>query len=83
MVTVAEESRPYICFYMEGWEYFWYKRMPFGLTGAPSMFADLTGTHLHNIVAEGDLELFIDDGGQAGNTFEEMLKKTIKLLEQV
>ena len=83
-VTVAEESRPYICFYVEGWGYFWYKRMPFvGLTGAPSTFADLTGTHLHNIIAEGDLELFVDDGGQAGDTFEEMMKKTIRLLEQV
>lgn len=83
VVTVAEELRPYICFYVEGWEYFWYKRMPFGLTGVPSTFADLTGTHLHDIVAEGDLELFVDDGEQAGDIFEDMLKKTVRLLERV
>lgn len=82
-VTVAEESRPYICFYVEGWGYFWYKRMPFGLTGAPSTFAHLTGEHLHDLVADGDLELFVDDGAQAGDSFDEMLTKTVRLLKRV
>jgi hypothetical protein len=45
-VLVEPESRPYTAFYVEGWGYFWYKRMPFGLTGAPSTFAHMTGTTL-------------------------------------
>ena len=37
--------------------------MPFGLTGAPSGFAYMTGTHLYDMVADGSIELFVDDGG--------------------
>ena len=47
-VLVDPESRPYTAFYVEGWGYFWYKRMPFGLTGAPSTFAHMTGQHLYD-----------------------------------
>lgn len=49
-VTVAEESRPYTCFYIEGQGYFWCVKMPFGLTGAPSTFAHMTATHLHDLL---------------------------------
>lgn len=34
-ITVALESRPYTAFYVKGRGYFHYKRMLFGLTGAP------------------------------------------------
>ncbi len=68
-VSVAEESRPYTCFYVEGRGYFQYKRMPFGLTGAPSTFAQLTATHLHDLLADGSMELFVDDGATAGDDF--------------
>lgn len=74
-VTVAEETRPYTCFYVEGRGFFQYKRMPFGLTGAPSTFANLTATHLHDLLADGTMELFVDDGATAGDDFEEKLTR--------
>ena len=78
-VTVDPESRPYTAFYVEGRGYFWYKRMPFGLTGAPSTFSHMTGTRMHEPIADGTMELFVDDGGTAANTFTEMMEKLTRI----
>jgi hypothetical protein len=74
-IEVPEESRLYTVFYVEGRGWFWYKCMPMGLTGAPSTFADMTATHLHDLIADGTMELFVDDGACAADTFDEMLEK--------
>ncbi|GLB38087.1 putative retrotransposable element Tf2 155 kDa protein type 1-like [Lyophyllum shimeji] len=79
---MAEEDRPYICFYVEGRGYFSYKRMPFGLTGAPSTFAEMTARNLGDLV--GTLfELFVDDGGMAGDDFDIKLGNIRQLLTRV
>jgi hypothetical protein len=80
-IEIPEESRPYTAFYVEGRGYFWYKRMPMGLTGAPSTFADMTATHLHDLTADTTMELFVDDGGCAADTFDEMLTKLEHIFE--
>jgi len=49
--------------------------MPFGLTGAPSTFAHMTGQHLYNLLVKEVMELFIDDGGTVADTFSEMMDK--------
>ena len=82
-VQVDPESRPYTAFYVEGRGYFWYKRMPFGLTGAPSTFADLTANNMHDLLAEEVMELFVDDGGAAADSFEEMMGKLTKIFTRV
>lgn len=71
--TVAEESRPYTAFYVEGRGYFWYCKMPFGLTGAPSTFAHMTAQHLHDLLTAEVLYLFVDDGGTAADEFLTMM----------
>jgi hypothetical protein len=73
-VALDEKAQPYVVFYVEGWGYFKFKRMPFGLTGAPSTFSEVTANHLGDMVASGEMELFVDDGGQAGDNFEEMMR---------
>lgn len=78
-VTVDPESRPYTAFYVEGRGYFWYIRMPFGLTGAPSTFNHMTATRMYELTAEEIMELFVDDGGTAADTFEEMMEKLTKI----
>jgi len=71
-----------MCFYVEGRGYFSYKHMPFGLTGAPSTFADMTAGALGDLV--GTLfELFVDDGGMAGDEFSAMLSNTRVLLTRI
>ena len=76
------EDQPYICFYVEGRGYFAYKRMPFGLTGAPSFFGETTANALGDFIGTL-IELFVDDGGLAGDDFEIMLGNTRKLLQRI
>jgi hypothetical protein len=70
--ATAEEIRPYLCFYVEGRGYFTYCKMSMGLTGAPSTFSKATGTALGNMVGT-KIQLFVDDGGMAGDIFEEKI----------
>ena len=79
---IGPEDQPYVCFYMEGRGYFAYKRMPFGLTGAPSFFGETTAQSLGDFIGTL-LELFVDDGGLAGDNFEIMLANTRKLLQRI
>lgn len=79
---IPVEDQPYICFYVEGRGYFSYKRMPFGLTGAPSTFAGMTANALGDLV--GTLfELFVDDGGMAGDIFEVLIADIRTLLIRI
>jgi hypothetical protein len=71
-VEIAEESRPYTAFYVEGRGYFVYRRMPFGLTGGPSCFNEVTAKALHGLVGTL-IQLFVDDGAMAGNIFADKL----------
>ena len=71
-VEVAPESRPYTAFYVEGRGYFVYRRMPFGLTGAPSCFNEVTAKALQGLVGTM-IQLFVDDGAMACNTFADKL----------
>jgi hypothetical protein len=82
-VTIPEESRPYLAFYVEGRGFLTQKRMPFGLTSAPSTFAHITADKLGDVLATLALELFMDDGGMAGDNFNEMLGQTHRFFERV
>jgi hypothetical protein len=46
--------------------------MPFGLTGAPSCFNEVTAQALHGLVGTM-MQLFVDDGAMAGNIFADKL----------
>jgi hypothetical protein len=81
-VKINTESRPYTAFYIEGLGHFWYVRMPFGLTGAPTAFATVTVAHLHELIADEALELFVDNRGVAADTFTEMTSKLERILDQ-
>jgi len=74
-VEVLEESWPFTAFYIEGCGYFWYKQMPMGLMGSPSTFSKMTATNLHDIIADSTMELFVNHGGTAADTFKEMMER--------
>ena len=57
--------------------------MPFGLTGAPSTFAHMTGQHLYDLLVEEVMELFVDDGGTAADTFSEMMDKLRRIFTRI
>lgn len=82
-IPVAEESKPYTCFYVEGRGYFQYKRMPFGLTGAPATFSHYTAQHLGDLTTDNTMELFVDDGATAGDVFEIKMANLRRILQRV
>jgi hypothetical protein len=82
-IAVHPDSQPYITFFVEARGYFAYQRMPFGVTGGPSEFGHVTGERFHDLIAKAILELFVDDGGMASNSFEEGMGKLCTLLERV
>ena len=82
-ITVHPDSQPYITFFVEGRGYFAYLRMPFGITGGPSEFGHVTGERFHDLITISLLELFVDDGGMASDSYEEGLKKLRTLLDRV
>jgi hypothetical protein len=56
--------------------------MPFGLTGAPTCFNDMTACEL------GDLkdilfQLFVDDGGMGGEEFNQHISDLRKLFDRI
>ncbi|KAG2068840.1 DNA/RNA polymerase, partial [Suillus decipiens] len=55
--------------------------MPMGLTSAPSTFADMTVTHLHDLIADGTMELFVNDGGCSADTFQDMMEKLTQIFQ--
>ena len=78
-VMMDPESRPYTAFYVEGRGYFRYLRMPFGLTGAPSTFGTVTADNMFDLLVKEIMELFVDDGGTALDTFKDMMTKLTKI----
>jgi hypothetical protein len=81
-IEVPKKWRPYLVFYIEGRGYFWYKCMPMGITGAPTVFCDTLAERLHDLLISHYMELFMDDGGCAANTFRDMMNKLIMLFKR-
>ncbi|THH15436.1 hypothetical protein EW146_g5032 [Bondarzewia mesenterica] len=74
--------QPYLAFYVEGRGFYTNVCMPFSLTGAPTRFAQLTADCLGDLI--GLLfELFVDDGGMAGDDFKEKLHHLSTLLQRI
>ena len=79
---VAKESQPYAAFYAGSRGYMTWNRMPFGFTGAPTTFHGVTSRALGDLVGTV-AELFTDDGGIAGDDFNEKMKILRTVLERV
>jgi hypothetical protein len=79
---VAKESQPYVAFYAGSRGYMTWNRMPFGFTGVPTTFHGVTARALGDLV--GTLvELFTDDGGIAGDDFNEKMTTLRTVLEWI
>jgi transposase InsO family protein len=82
-IAVHPDSQPYITFYLEGHGHFAYERMPFGVTGGPAEFGYVVGQRMHDLIADGTCENFVDDGGSAADSFDEGMAKLRRILERV
>jgi len=82
-IAVHPDSQPYIAFYIEERGHFAYERMPFGITGGPLEFGYVVAQRMHDLIADGTCENFVDDSGSAADTFEEGMRKLRRILERV
>lgn len=57
--------------------------MPFGLTGAPLTFSNITANNMHDLLADKTMELFVDDGGTTANSFDEMMNKITRIFTRI
>ena len=81
-VEIHEETRPYLAFYDECKGFLTYARMPFGLTGAPTCFNDMTARELGDL-KDTLFQLFVDDGGMAGDEFTQHIADLRTLLDRI
>ena len=49
--------------------------MPFGITGGPAEFGFTVGQRMHDLIADGTCENFVDDGGSAADSFSKGMAK--------
>ncbi|QRW11108.1 Retrovirus-related Pol polyprotein from transposon opus [Ceratobasidium sp. AG-Ba] len=68
-IPIAPESVPYTGFYVEGRGHYVYLRMPFGLTGAPTVFCEMVAEAFHDLLGK-ILEVWMDDMATASDDFE-------------
>jgi len=82
-VTIPERYRPYLAYYVEGRGFHMQKRLPFGLTRAPTTFAHITAEKLGDLLPKLSIELLVNDGGMAGDDFEGLLDRTRQFLTRI
>ena len=82
-IAIHPDSQPYIMFHLEGRGHFAYECMPFGITGGPSEFGHTVGQRMHDLIADGTCENFVDDGGSAADSFKEGMAKLRRILERI
>ncbi|QRW07666.1 Retrovirus-related Pol polyprotein from transposon opus [Ceratobasidium sp. AG-Ba] len=68
-IPITPESVPYTGFYVEGRGHYVYLHMPFGLTGAPTVFCEMVAEAFHNLLGK-TLEVWMDDMATAADDFD-------------
>jgi hypothetical protein len=67
-VPLDDKSVPYVAFYVEGSSYYVYLHMPFGLTGAPTMFCEMVAVALEDTIGH-ELVNWMDNICLPGDNF--------------
>ncbi|QRV90612.1 Retrovirus-related Pol polyprotein from transposon [Ceratobasidium sp. AG-Ba] len=80
-IPIAPESVPYTGFYVEGRGHYVYRRMPFGLTGAPTVFCEMIAETFHDLLGK-ILEVWMDDMATAADDFETGLGSLRSIFER-
>ncbi|GAA5958712.1 hypothetical protein JCM10213_005775 [Rhodosporidiobolus nylandii] len=79
-IPIREEDQLKTTFGVEDMGYFAYKRMPFGLKGAPAAFCELIAKAFAPYLGK-TIEAWMDDLATSTNTFEEHLANVRTILE--
>ena len=81
-VEVHEDTKPYLTFYDECKGFLTYAWMPFGLTGAPTCFNDMTAREMGDL-KDKLFQLFVNDSGMASDEFNQHITDFCTLLNRV
>ncbi|GAA5997972.1 hypothetical protein JCM11641_006219, partial [Rhodosporidiobolus odoratus] len=79
-IKIHEEDRLKTTFGVEDMGFFAYKRMPFGLKGAPAAFCESISTAFEPILGK-TVEAWMDNLATSSNSFEDHLQNVRKILE--
>src|SRR6266481_2268897 len=77
MIRMDKEAVPYTAFHVEGRGFYMYLRMPFGLTGTPTMFCKMVATALDSMIGN-ELVNWMDVICIADDEFESKFTKMRK-----
>ncbi|QRW11147.1 Retrovirus-related Pol polyprotein from transposon opus [Ceratobasidium sp. AG-Ba] len=80
-IPIAPESVPYTGFYVEGRGHYVYRRMPFGLTGAPTVFCEMIAEAFHDLLGKL-LEVWMDDMATAADDFDTGMQNLRSIFER-
>ncbi|QRV88070.1 Retrovirus-related Pol polyprotein from transposon opus [Ceratobasidium sp. AG-Ba] len=80
-IPIAPESVRYTGFYVEGRGHYVYLRMPFGLTGAPTVFCEMVAEAFHDLLGN-TLEVWMDDMATAADDFDAGLDNLRSIFER-
>jgi len=72
-----------LAYYIEGQGFWTNKRMPFGFTGAPATFTYVTAEKLGDLLPKLEIKLLVNDGGMAGDEFNDMMNHTHQFFARV
>ncbi len=71
-IPVHIDSRPYLCFFVQGYGYFQYKRMPMGATGSPGTYQIAFQKTFNELLDPGPVSAWMDDLFASGDDFESL-----------
>jgi hypothetical protein len=79
-VPLDVESRNYLCFYVQGYGYLRYTRLPMGPTGSPGTYQVALERCLGDLLDPGPVSAWMDDLFTSGNDFDQMLEVIREIL---
>jgi hypothetical protein len=81
-IPIAKAVQPYIVMFVPGKGYYTHMCMPFGLTDTPTEYGHMCAQKLHDLLVKAVMELFVDDGGSAADSFGEMTDKLTLIFDR-
>lgn len=71
-IPVTPESRPYLCFFIQGSGYFQYRRLPMGATGSPGTYQVAFQRTFGPLLDPGPVSAWMDDLFASGDDFDDL-----------
>jgi hypothetical protein len=81
-IPVAEQSRPYLCFFVQGYGYLQYKRLLMGATGSPTTYQVAFERTFGELLDPGPISAWMDDVFASSDDFDTLMDTLTELLDK-